>query len=151
MKASLPAELQGDDLSDDSDVMPSDLEDGATDEDGAEYQENSSDQDSHTDEQIGDDEDHEVFSMVEASDNEDLRSLNEDVPDGLIEFDGPESEAESEGEEWGGIAGSSSHKKRKRGEDDSSKKKRKKLRSLPTFASYEDYAKMIEDGPEDNI
>ena len=45
----------------------------------------------------------------------------------------------------GGAAG----KKRKRKEED--KQRRKKLRSLPTFASYEDYAKLIEDGPEDDI
>ena len=45
-------------------------------------------------------------------------------------------------------------KKRKREDGEgknSSKDRRKKLRSLPTFASYEDYAKLIEDGPEDNI
>lgn len=40
-------------------------------------------------------------------------------------------------------------KKRKRDEEKDGN--RKKLRALPTFASYEDYAKMIEDGPEDNV
>ena len=29
--------------------------------------------------------------------------------------------------------------------------KKKRMRSLPTFATYEDYAKLIEDGPEDDI
>ena len=58
---------------------------------------------------------------------------------------------EEEEAEWGGIGGGSSQKKRKRGDEEDGKKRRKKLRSLPTFASYEDYAKMIEDGPEDNI
>ena len=71
---------------------------------------------------------------------------------GLIEYDG--SDAESGGaadeEEWGGIVEGTSTKKRKRDEE-SARSKKKKLRSLPTFASYEDYAKMIEDGPEDNI
>ena len=40
--------------------------------------------------------------------------------------------------------------RRKRGDDDA-KSRKKKLRSLPTFASYEDYAKLIDDEPEDNI
>jgi ribosome biogenesis protein MAK21 len=47
----------------------------------------------------------------------------------------------------------SNGKKRKRkgrgNEDERTRKK--KLRALPTFASYEDYARMIEDGPEENI
>ena len=50
-------------------------------------------------------------------------------------------------EEGGGAC----DKRRKRDGEDGKKGRRKKLRSLPTFASYEDYAKLIEDGPEDNV
>lgn len=87
-------------------------------------------------------------SLVEASDNEDLVPLDGDIPEGLIEFDGSENDVDEE-EEWTGISTDANHKKRKRGEE--KQDKNKKLRSLPTFASYEEYAKMIEDGPEDLI
>jgi ribosome biogenesis protein MAK21 len=94
------------------------------------------------------DDDDDALSLVEASDNEDLVSLDANFP-GLIDYDGSDEEAGGEDEEeWGGIT-QGGDKKRKR--EDSSNQKRKKLRSLPTFASYEDYAKMIEDGPEDDI
>ena len=83
--------------------------------------------------------------MAEQSDNEDLVPLD-DIPQGLIEYDG--SDADSE-EEWQGIDEGAVSKKRKRNDEEASK--RKKPRSLPTFASYEDYAKMIEEGPEDDI
>jgi len=36
-------------------------------------------------------------------------------------------------------------------EEEGGKAHRKKLRSLPTFASYEDYARTIEDVPEDDL
>ena len=42
-----------------------------------------------------------------------------------------------------------SRKRKGRGDDERTRKK--KLRALPTFASYEDYARMIEDGPEEDI
>lgn len=141
MKATLPAELQEDDLSDDSDELPSDLDEESDIDAEAEAEES---QGEVSDE---DDEDDDALSMAEASDNEDLLPLDGDIPDGLIDFDGPNSESDGE---WAGIGGSSDTKKRKRGDGDD-KKRRKKLRSLPTFASYEDYAKMIEEGPEDNI
>lgn len=88
------------------------------------------------------------LSMAEASDAEDLVDLDADVPSGLIDFD---SDAGSEGaeEEWGGFEGSL--KKRKRSEGADGKQKKKKLRSLPTFASYDDYAKMIEDEPDNDL
>jgi ribosome biogenesis protein MAK21 len=100
---------------------------------------------------VEDDEDDnsDALSLMEASDNEDLISLDGDVPDGLIEYDGSDAGEEEEGE-WGGIEeGTVGGQKRKREETRGGK--RKKLKSLPTFASYEDYAKMIEDGPEDDI
>jgi ribosome biogenesis protein MAK21 len=114
------------DLMEESDELPSDLDEG--------------------DDASDDDDD--ALSLVEASDNEDLVSLDANFP-GLIDYDGSDEEAGGEDEEeWGGIT-QGGDKKRKR--EDSSNQKRKKLRSLPTFASYEDYAKMIEDGPEDDI
>ncbi len=146
----MPAELQDDDLSDDSDDVPSDLD---AEDSGDEEAEENEDEDasekaeSEKEDQVDDDD---ALSMVEASDAEDLIDLDEDAPDGLIEFDGSESEGGEE--EWGGISGAVTNKKRKRGgEEESKRSKKKKLRSLPTFASYEDYAKLIEDGPEDNI
>ena len=101
--------------------------------------------------EVEDDEDDnsDALSLVEASDNEDLISLDGDVPDDLIEYDGSDAGEEDEAE-WGGIEeGTVGGQKRKREETRGGK--RKKLKSLPTFASYEDYAKMIEDGPEDDI
>lgn len=148
MKASMPAELQDDDLSDDSDDVPSGLDDDS-DEDVGEGDEDDEEEeagDGRVDDE--DDDDDDALSMVEASDAEDLIPLDEDAPDGLIEYDG--SDAEEDDEEWGGIGGGAASKKRKRGGEED-RKKRKKLRSLPTFASYEDYAKLIEDGPEDDI
>ncbi|KAJ7460928.1 CBF/Mak21 family-domain-containing protein [Mycena galericulata] len=128
MQATMPRAAGDEDLMEESDELPSDL-----DEDEAS--------------EIDDDDD--ALSLVEGSDNEDLVPLDEGFPAGLIEYDGTDGESgNDEEEEWGGIS-QGGDKKRKR--EDSSNQRRKKLRSLPTFASYEDYAKMIEDGPEDDI
>lgn len=141
----MPSELQDDGLSADSDDVPADLDD-----DSNEEVEDDDDDDSATgdeeDDEVQDDED--ALSLVEASDAEDLISLDADIPGGLIEYDGTDSEA-GDVEEWGGIGGPVTKKRKHGGEED--KKTRKKIRSLPTFASYEDYAKIIEDGPEDYI
>lgn len=170
MKATMPAELEDDDLMDDSgssgdeDEIPSGLDDmselddadsaagDAASADGAEVE----GEDMHeVNEEGGDDDD--VFSLAEASDAEDLLPLDADVPmQGLIEYDGPGAFATEDDEraEWGGISEAGSKKKRKRGEEkekEGGKGRRKKLRSLPTFASWEEYAALIEDGPEDNI
>ncbi|KAG2347313.1 CBF-domain-containing protein [Suillus weaverae] len=137
MQASMPGMAGDEDLMVDSDSVASDLDDSDGDDD----------EEVEVDEEeegggSGDD-----FSMVEASDNEDLLGLDE-VPRGLIEYDGIADGDGGDGEEqWNGFG---STKKRKQ-ENESKREKRKKLRSLPTFATYEDYAKMIEDGPEDDI
>lgn len=89
------------------------------------------------------------FSLAEASDDDDLVPLDGDILDKMVDFDGSDDGTDKE-TTWGGISGESDNKKRKRVETEKGGK-RKKLRSLPTFASYEDYAKMIEDGPEDDI
>ena len=90
---------------------------------------------------------------------DDLIDLDDDVPEGLLEYPGSDSDVDDEApgadEEWSGFgdaADDANTKKRKRGAaKDDGKQKKKKLRSLPTFASYEDYAKMIEEGPEDDV
>lgn len=48
------------------------------------------------------------------------------------------------------VSGDKSRKRKERGGEDERTRK-KKLRALPTFARYEDYARMIEDGPEENL
>ncbi|KAH9895791.1 CBF/Mak21 family-domain-containing protein [Cubamyces lactineus] len=156
MKATMPAELEDDDLMEDSeeeDDVPSDL-DALDSDDEEEAEEDAAKASEEDDEDAEADDD--AFSLAEGSDADDLLPLDAEVPMGLIDYDGSdagsESEAEDADEAWGGIASKQQDKgKRKRDEKESKKAQRKKLRSLPTFASYEDYAKMIEDGPEDNI
>jgi len=96
----------------------------------------------------------ELLSLAEASDDEDLVPLDEINPEGLIDYDGSDDagggDSENEEAEWSGIGVSGIVKKRKRVKGDD-KERKKKLRSLPTFASYEDYARLIEEGPEDDI
>ncbi|KAJ8075768.1 RNA-binding ribosome biosynthesis protein mak21 [Marasmius tenuissimus] len=150
MKASMPKEEGDDDLLDDSDLDDEDEIPSGLDE---------LDYDSEDDggESIDDDEDDQDFrdvdddnlSLAEMSDNDDLVPL--DNIEGLVEYDGSDmdDDGEEEEEEWGGIS-ADANKKRKRKADEKGGK-RKKPRSLPTFATYEEYAKMIEDGPEDDI
>ncbi|KAI0808101.1 CBF/Mak21 family-domain-containing protein [Fomes fomentarius] len=158
MKATMPSELQDDDLmegSDEEDDVPSDLDDLSDDEEGS----NSGDKEDEDEAEPSDnDEDGDAFSLAEGSDAEDLLPLDADVPMGLIDYDGSDADSDSDAEEWGGISSEPQPKngkdkgKRKRDEEGGGRKaQRKKLRALPTFASYEDYAKLIEDGPEDNI
>ncbi|KAF9466712.1 CBF/Mak21 family-domain-containing protein [Collybia nuda] len=137
MKATMPQAIgDDDDLIEDSDDLPSDFD-----------QDLSSDEVSTYEHEIdGDD----ALSLVEGSGDEDLISLDGDIPDGLIDYDGSDADGDNE-EEWGGIGGDANGGGKKRKHEESSREKRKKLKSLPTFASYEDYAKMIEDGPEDDI
>ncbi|RDB21715.1 Ribosome biogenesis protein NOC1 [Hypsizygus marmoreus] len=136
MKSTMPKAVGDDeDLMEESDELPSDF-----------------DEDDESEEEKEDlEEDDDALSLVEGSDNEDLIPLDEGFPDSLIEWDGSDADhGPVEDEEWGGIGGGDgTGKKRKR--EETNREKRKKLRSLPTFASYEDYAKMIEDGPEDDI
>ncbi|KAJ7063556.1 CBF/Mak21 family-domain-containing protein [Mycena amicta] len=123
MKASMPA-TEGDDIlmEDTDDDVPSDLDEEDADDSG--------------------------FSLAEDSENDDLVALDGDFAGGLLDYDGSDDEAENE--EWGGIEADSANK-RKRDDSSEHRQARKKLRSLPTFASYEDYAKMIDDAPEEDI
>ncbi|KAG6372691.1 CBF/Mak21 family-domain-containing protein [Boletus reticuloceps] len=90
------------------------------------------------------DSDDDELPSAEGSDDDDLVAVD-DIPNGLIEYDGSDAETEQD-EEWGGISGGE-----KRKWNDKSQTRRKKRKTLPTFASYEEYARMIEDGPEDDI
>ncbi|KAG5721315.1 Ribosome biogenesis protein MAK21, partial [Termitomyces sp. T112] len=147
MQQSMPKAADDDeDLLEDSegdDNLPSDfdMDDNSEDEAPATQEE----------EEEEEEEEEDGFSLVEGSDNEDLIPLDDDIPDGLIDWDGSDEEGavEAADKEWGGIEDEGSGRKRKR--KDTSREQRKKLKTLPTFASYEDYAKMIEDGPEDDI
>ena len=122
---------------DDDDLMEDDSDDDLDldSSSGEEDSEAEDDQDDNSD----------SLSLVEASDNEDLISLDGDVPDSdLIEYDVFDAR---EDEEWGGIeagtvGGQKGQREKPRGG------KRKKVKSLPTIASY---AKMVEDGPENDI
>lgn len=155
MKATMPADLEDDDLmqdsdedDDESDDVPSDLDS----ESGEEVEADDDDAAEAESDEEGEEANDDALSLVEDSDAEDLLPLDTEVPMGLIEFDGPEGEDADEGEEWGGISATAEQPNGKRKRDDGGRRaQRKKLRALPTFASYEDYAKMIEDGPEDNI
>ena len=133
MKTTMPGAPDDDDSLEGSDGVPSDLDLNLSDDD-----EDKGDEE----EKEGDDVD--ALALAEASDNEDLVSLGAEVPDGLIEYDGTAED------EWGGVDSTDAGKKRK-GKNSEEQGRRKKLKSLPTFASYEEYAKLIEDGPEDDI
>ncbi|KAJ3500462.1 hypothetical protein NLJ89_g9785 [Agrocybe chaxingu] len=160
MKASMPAagddedDLMDDsDSEDDEDEVPEfgDDSDLAVEDDLEEDDEDDGDAEEKEKEDSDDDD---VMSLIEGSDNEDLISLDGDVPEGLglIEYDGSD---DSDSDDGGGdpVGTSKNDKKRKHDEATAGGKggKRKKLRSLPTFASYEDYAKLIEEAPEDDI
>ena len=127
MKATLPSADEDADLMDD-DEMESDPDD-----------------DEQHSSRLGSKEDDET-DLAEGSDDEDLISQ-----DGLIEYDGLSVSDEDREDEWAGVGDGDGGKKRKRMEDtDSRRSARKKLKSLPAFASYEDYAAMIEADGEDS-
>jgi len=86
------------------------------------------------------------FSTAEESDTDDLVHLDAETPVDIIQR-GQTGSAAQESPVFGG------GKKRKRkgpGKEDLQIYK-KKLRDLPTFASYEDFAEMIEDDSEENL
>lgn len=155
MKASMPKVL---DTSEDESLIPSGLDEdeGSDPLVGPEDSEQSGDDAEELSDAEEEDDDGKL-SLVESSDAEDLIPLDEAgemaFEDGLIGWlDEGEPYGEDEDEEWTGFGGGSpalgGKRKRSGGGE---QKKRKKARSLPTFASYEDYAKLIEEGPEDDI
>lgn len=142
MQSSMP-ELQH--AGDESDSVPSGL-DEMSDGEGSDNDANES----------GSDESHsgdiEVDDEVESAEGG-------SIPDDLSDSDGPlefEEDPDDLLELSGGAVSSSDEEilrgKRKRLSQVGDKKaKRKKLRKLPTFASAEDYAKMIDEAPEEDI
>ncbi|KIO24342.1 hypothetical protein M407DRAFT_213031 [Tulasnella calospora MUT 4182] len=70
--------------------------------------------------------------------------LEED--DDLIPFD---EDASHDEDEWGGLSESKKRKNSKGAEG--GRKKKQRLSGIPTFASYEDYAKMIDEAPEEDL
>lgn len=144
MQASMPKQAGDSDLMNDSDNddLPSSLDD-------SENEDIQSNARASTDD-VNDDADHsDALSLAEGSDNDDLLDLDDDLPAGLIDYSGSDAGSAAGGDEISN--GFEGGQKRKRNEENKDRGKRKKLRSLPTFASYEDYAKMIEEGPEDDI
>jgi ribosome biogenesis protein MAK21 len=138
MKATIPQKPEDDE---ESDELPSDFDMSEKGEDGEGEEDDDGEGEEDDDgegEEVDDDEGEEEedgLELAEESDNDDLVSL-----DGMMEYNGTE---------WGGVELEEAGKKRKR--RDEWKERRKKLRSLPTFASYDEYAKMIDDAPEDDI
>ncbi|KAG8733763.1 hypothetical protein FRC11_002832 [Ceratobasidium sp. 423] len=137
MQSSMP-ELQN--AGDDSDDVPSGLDDMSDDgSDGSEGGETGQDNDSD----VEGDESIEGGTMPDdLGDSDEELEFAED-PNDLVELSG--GDASSSDEEP--IKG----KRKKSSAADSKREKRKKLRRLPTFASAEDYAKMIDEAPEDDI
>lgn len=70
--------------------------------------------------------------------------LDESVGDGLIHFD-------SDNESWQGIGEKISGKRKRKDEEDGERKKKRRVKDLPLFASLEDYERLIDAQPEDNI
>ena len=123
----------------DDDDLPSDLDD---DEDDNEPDMG----DVSADDDDDDDEDDDV--IFPGGESDEIDSDTEIPVEGLVDFESGSEAAEEE--EWTGISQSQNDKKRRR-DSKSDGKQKKKLRSLPTFASLEDYEKMIDATPEDML
>lgn len=148
MKASMPSTAgdnfvdDDDDDDDDDDGLIEEAEDlmspPISDAEDASIGSGSDDEDAPTAVE-GDNLDDDESSLSEPSDADDLHLIDYDTTD-------------SASEDWTGFRAGvdATDNKRKRG-NDGAPSRRKKRRSLPTFASYEDYARMIEDEPEDNL
>lgn len=99
-----------------------------------------------------------------AESDDDLLDSDAEIPEGLFDPDAdsiaPSGDDEGE-EEWGGVDAKPGQKRKTTkistiarddggiGKED--RKKRRKIKHLPTFASMEDYEKLIDQSPEDNI
>ncbi|KAG8696348.1 hypothetical protein FRC09_008568 [Ceratobasidium sp. 395] len=140
MQSSMPEFQQ---IGDDSDSLPSGLDDMSDDLDSAEASDSSSEENA-SDATGSDDE-----SVAGSGILDDLGDSDDDPVD-FAEDEDDLTEL-SEGQE-SSSDGEPSHGKRKKSDvGESKREKRRKLRQLPTFASAEEYAKMIDDAPEDDI
>ena len=90
-------------------------------------------------------------------DDDDLVGSEVDAPDGLLPLaydEAQEVEEEAAEEEWGGIgAGAVSTGKKRKAKDqpNGDRRKKRRLRDLPTFASAEEYARLIDGADEENL
>jgi len=106
----------------------------------------------------GDDEVENALDFAESDD--DLLASDAELPDGLFDPDGEfSSDSEATAEEWGGVDANTGKKRKSSpkskhsfGEGDGGKdRKKRKIKHLPTFASLEDYERLIDQTPADNI
>lgn len=104
---------------------------------------NSEDEDDIPSDLEGPSEDEDEGSKAEGSDS--FGDMLEDEDD-LIPFD---EDASQDEDEWGGLSESKKRKNNK--ETEGGRKKKRRLAGVPTFASYEDYAKMIDEAPEEDL
>ncbi|KAF8530196.1 CBF/Mak21 family-domain-containing protein [Hysterangium stoloniferum] len=143
MKKSVP-ELAGSDVGDE-DSLPSDLDgDEGEDEDGSEKAD-ATDVESLSN-------DGSELDFIE--DEDDIVSDGDgDDPTGLMDFpSGASGDGDAGEEEWQGFFGGGDEQKtRKRGREKEEAGAKKKRQKLATFASYEDYAEMIDNAQEDDI
>lgn len=99
MKASMPKvdDVEDDDLMEDNDELPSGLDmDDSDDDDGVEDDDDASAGNSQKADSEEEDANDDAFSLVEGSDAEDLVDLDDDVPQGLLEFPGAQGQADDE-------------------------------------------------------
>jgi ribosome biogenesis protein MAK21 len=86
------------------------------------------------------------FSSAEASDTDDLAHL-----DAEVSVDLTNRERSASATQESSVFGDGRKRKRKVPGNEDSRIRKKKLRALPTFASYEDFAQIIENEPEENV
>ncbi|KIY01257.1 uncharacterized protein Z520_02809 [Fonsecaea multimorphosa CBS 102226] len=146
-------DLEGDEFEDDNDDVDLDLADLESDDDGeiADGDEDLSGLENDDDQgQDDDDDDDQGVDIDPAFFDEDEDDLMEDegADDGGSDFAGFDSDTAA-------AQPAATRKKGKQGgEDDRSrnkKSKRSQLKNLPTFASVEDYAKMLEDDEDEDV
>ena len=154
MKASLPKPEEDEDVDDDDDDDVDDEDDSRVDH---------SIQDSESDEHASSDTDTEEGEDASSDAEDDIDVKWESDSDGFSGVDGSVNtdplrtavetysydQAESDTDVLPALGDGKTRKRKGRG-DENDRTRKKKLRALPTFASYEDYAQMIEDGPEEN-
>jgi len=130
--------------SDESESLPEDL-DGDSDGESSPMAKNSNQEDES---------DEDGWGTGFEEDEDDLVGSDVDAPDGLLRLDSGGEAQEAEEEEWGGIGADATVTRKKRKAKDQpggSRGKRRRLRDLPTFASAEQYARLIDDVDEENL
>ena len=140
MKSSMP-DAAGPD-SDESDSLPEDL-DGDSDDASVPIEQNSN---------HGNDSDEGSWGSGFEEDDDDLVGSEVDAPDGLLPLG--YDEAQEEEDEWGGIgadAAVTGRKRKAKDQPNSDRRKKRRLRDLPTFASAEEYARLIDGADEENL